>query len=211
MKENRREFLKKSCRILSMTAMATQMRHFGLVNVLAQERADADTTIKSGGEDDYKALVCVFLDGGNDGNNSVIPNYDEGYAQYAAARGGGFGLAIPRNQLMPVTPPSMGGQVYGLNPRLAELHELWQTGKMAVVCNVGCLVQPLTRATYQAGAPRPYQLFSHPDQAEQFKTAISSHKSTTGWGGRVADRTSTLNPGGAVPMITSIAGASVFN
>lgn len=208
MKENRRDFLKKSCRVLSMTAIATQMRHFGLVNVMAQETAD---TQKSAGGDDYKALVCVFLDGGNDGNNSVIPNYDEGYNQYAAARGGTFGLAIPRNSLLPITPPNMGGQVYGLNPRLSEMHELWQQGKMAVVCNAGCLVQPLTRATYQAGAPRPYQLFSHPDQAEQFKTGISSFKSTTGWGGRTADRTSTLNPGGAVPMITSIAGASVFN
>jgi uncharacterized protein (DUF1501 family) len=208
MKENRREFLKKSCRVLSMTAMATQLRHFGLVNVMAQEKADG---VQAAGGDDYKALVCVFLDGGNDGHNSVIPNYDEGYNQYAAARGGTFGLAVPRNQLLPITPPSMSGQVYGLNPRLTELHELWQQGKMAVVCNVGCLVQPLTRATYQAGAPRPYQLFSHPDQAEQFKTAISSFKSTTGWGGRTADRTSTLNPGGGIPMITSIAGASVFN
>ncbi|HEX8735790.1 MAG TPA: DUF1501 domain-containing protein [Pyrinomonadaceae bacterium] len=207
MKENRREFLKKSCRVLSMTAMATQMRHFGLVNVLAQERAETAT---AAGGDDYKALVCIFLDGGNDGHNSVVPNYDEGYAQYSAARGGSFGLAVPRANLLPITPPSMGGQVYGLNPRLTELHELWNLGKMAVVCNVGCLVQPLTRATYQAGAPRPYQLFSHPDQSEQFKTGISSNKSTTGWGGRVADRTSTLNPGAALPMITSIAGASIF-
>jgi len=68
----------------------------------------------------------------------------------------------------------------------------------------------LTRATYQAGAARPYQLFSHPDQAEQFRTAISSYKSTTGWGGRVADRTGSLNPGAAIPMITSITGANIF-
>jgi uncharacterized protein (DUF1501 family) len=207
MKENRREFLKKSCRVLSMAAIATQMRHFGLVNVLAQESADNTDSV---GGDDYKALVCIFLDGGNDGHNSVIPNYEAGYNQYSEARGV-FGLAIPRNSLLPITPPSMGGQIYGLNPALSELHTLWQQGKMAVVCNVGCLVQPLTRATYQAGAPRPYQLFSHPDQAEQFKTGISSFKSTTGWGGRTADRTSTLNPGGALPMITSIAGASVFS
>lgn len=207
MKENRREFLKKSCRALSMTAIATQMRHFGLMNVMAQEKAETDRTA---GGDDYKALVCVYLDGGNDGNNSVIPNYNEGYAQYAAARAA-QGLAIARASLLPITPPSMGGQVYGFHPAMSALHSLWTEGKMAVVCNVGCLVQPLTRATYQSGAARPYQLFSHPDQAEQFKTGISSHKSTTGWGGRTADRTGTLNPGAAIPMITSIAGASVFN
>ena len=189
-----------------MAAIATQMRHFGAMNVLAQERLDASGEAGN----DYKALVCVFLDGGNDGNNSVIPNYTEGYNQYAAARAA-QNLAIPRANLLSITPPSMGGQVWGLNPVLNGLLPLWNQGKMAVVCNVGALVQPLTRATYQAGAPRPYQLFSHPDQANQAKTAISTHKSTTGWGGRLADRTSTLNTNPAVPMITSIAGASLFN
>ncbi len=203
MNENRREFLKTSCRVLSMTALATQMRHFGLINALAQEKADAE------GVEDYKALVCVFLEGGNDGNNSVIPNYNEGYAQYASARQA-QGLAIARDTLLPIAPSAMGGQVWGLNPNLSDLHTLWTLGKMAVVCNVGCLVQPLTRATYQAGAPRPYQLFSHPDQAEQFRTAISSFKATTGWGGRLSDHTAGLNMNPAIPMITSIAGANIF-
>lgn len=194
---------------MSMTALATQMRHFGLVNLLAQERAE-NVKYSGGAEgEDYKALVCVYLDGGNDGNNSIIPNDNEGYAQYAAARQA-QGLAIPRNNLLPIAPPSMSGRLFGFHPSMSGLHTLWNQGKMAVVCNVGCLVQPLTRATYEAGSPRPYQLFSHPDQAEQFRTGISSFKSTTGWGGRVADRTSTLNPGGAVPMITSIAGATIF-
>lgn len=186
-----------------MTALATQMRHFGLINALAQEKADAE------GVEDYKALVCVFLEGGNDGNNSVIPNYNEGYTQYAAARQQ-QGLAIARDSLLPIMPQAMGGQVWGLNPNLSDLHTLWSQGKMAVVCNVGCLVQPLTRATYQAGAPRPYQLFSHPDQAEQFRTAISSFRATTGWGGRLADHTAALNTNPAIPMITSIAGANIF-
>lgn len=188
-----------------MAAISTQLRHFGLADVLARERAEANDGF--GGT--YKALVCVFLDGGNDGNNSVIPNYDAGYAQYAAARSA-QGLAIARASLLSITPPSMGGQVYGFHPAMSPLHTLWMQGRMAVVCNVGCLVQPLTRATYQAGAPRPYQLFSHPDQAEQFRTGISSFKARTGWGGRVADRTGGLNPGAAIPMVSSIAGASIF-
>ena len=206
MKENRREFLKTSCRVLSMTAVATQMRHFGLIDVLARERREETAVLGN----DYKALVCIFLNGGNDGNNSVVPNYAAGYAQYAAARQA-QGLAIAQNSLLPITPPSMGGQVYGLHPAMSALHPLFAQGKMAVVCNVGCLVQPLTRATYQGGAPRPYQLFSHPDQVEQARTAISSYKSTTGWGGRVADRTGILNPGAGIPMVTSIAGATLFN
>lgn len=205
MKKSRREFLKNSCRALSMTAVATQMRHFGAVNVLAQEARDSQA---AGG--DYKALVCIFLNGGNDGNNTTIPNYNEGYQLYANARQT-QGLAIARTSLLPITPPSMGGQDWGLHPSLLAIHPLFASGKMAIVQNVGCLTQPLTRTTYQAGAPRPYQLFSHPDQVEQARTAISSYKSTTGWGGRVADRTSTLNPGGGIPMVSSIAGATLFN
>lgn len=187
-----------------MTAVATQMRHFGAVNVLAQQSKETN----DGGN--YKALVCIFLNGGNDGNNTTIPNFNEGYQLYANARQA-QGLAIPRANLLPITPPSMGGQVWGLHPALTAIHPLFAQGKMAIVQNVGCLVQPLTRATYQAGAPRPYQLFSHPDQVEQARTAISSFKSTTGWGGRVADRMGTANPGGGVPMVSSIAGATLFN
>lgn len=209
MKENRREFLKQSCRAMTMTAMATQLRYFGAINVLAQEkeleREATDPDVE------YRALVCVFLGGGNDSNNIVVPNYDEGYNQYSAARSA-QGIAIPRANLLPITPPSMGGQVYGLHPALTDLKALWDQGKMAVVCNVGSLVRPMTRATYQNGSvPRPYQLFSHSDQVEQFRTAVSSYRSTTGWGGRVADRTGTLNPGGAISMVTSMAGSTIFS
>lgn len=195
-----------------MAALATQLRHFGLVDVLAQERkkGEAVENPASAPDAEYRALVCVFLSGGNDSNNIVVPNYDEGYNQYSAARGT-QGLAIARASLLPITPPSMGGQVYGLHPSIPELLTLWNQGKMAVVCNTGSLVQPLTRATYQAGAPRPYQLFSHSDQVEQFRTGISSFRSLTGWGGRTADRTTGINIGAAIPMITSMAGASVFN
>lgn len=205
MKKDRREFLKSSCRALGMVAAATQLRHFGAVSVLAQKAAEASPEGTG-----YKALVCVFLQGGNDSNNMVVPNYDSGYAEYAAARSA-QGLAIPRANLLPMTPPSMGGQVYGLHPALPQMHSLWNSGRLAVACNVGPLVRPITRAEYQSGAPRPYQLFSHSDQVEQFRTAISTFRSTTGWGGRLADRTAPQNPGAAISMITSIAGANVFN
>jgi uncharacterized protein (DUF1501 family) len=187
-----------------MVAAATQLRHFGTVSVLAQKAVEAIPEVE------YKALVCVFLEGGNDSNNVVIPNYTEGYAQYTAARGS-QSLAIPQANLLSVTPPSMGGQVYGLHPSLTDLRTLFTQGKLAVACNVGPLVRPITRAEYQSGAPRPYQLFSHSDQVEQFRTAISTFKSPTGWGGRLADRTVTLNQGAAISMITSIAGTNVFN
>jgi uncharacterized protein (DUF1501 family) len=197
MTQSRREFLRKSgCTALSMAALATSVRHFGMVDAMAQ----------AGGG--YKALVCVFLRGGNDANNMIIPNYTAGYDQYFAERGAQQ-LAIPRANLLPVTPPSLG-QDYGLHPSMTDLKTLWDQQKMAVVTNVGTLTQPMTRAQYQAGAPRPIQLFSHTDQENQHRTAISEYNSTTGWGGRIADRTIGLNPGAAISTITSVSGSSLF-
>ncbi len=203
---DRREFLKTSCAALTMTALATQMRHFGLINALAQNE-----NVDGGGDGgNYKALVCVFLSGGNDSNNTVVPNYDAGYAQYSAARTA-QGLAIPRANLLPISPPAMNGDAYGLHPSMTDLHTLWNQGKLAVVTNVGTLMQPLTRAQYQSGASRPMQLFSHSDQVDQFKTAISNYRSAIGWGGRLSDRTAAQNPGAAIPMISQIStGANVF-
>jgi uncharacterized protein (DUF1501 family) len=187
-----------------MAAIATQMRHFGLVSALAQEADNLEPT------EGYKALVCVFLSGGNDSNNMVVPKHTEGYAQYTAARGGTFGLAIPQANLLSILPPAMNGLEFGLHPSMTDLHTLWGQGKLAVVTNVGTLVQPITRTQYQSGAPRPTQLFSHSDQVFQFQSAISSYRATSGWGGRVADRTTGLNPGAAVPMVSSINGGGMI-
>lgn len=202
--QNRREFLGKSCRALSMAALATQMSHLGFVSALAQKAEEA-----TAGGSDYKALVCVFFNGGNDSNNMVVPKYTEGYAQYSAARSA-QGLAIPQNNLLSITPTSLNLE-FGLHPAMTGLHQLWQQQKLAVACNVGTLVRPLTKAQYLSGAPRPEQLFSHPNQVEQFRTAYAAGNLSTGWGGRLSDRTGQLNVGAAIPMVTSIAGVTVFS
>ncbi len=202
MSQTRRDFLRKSgCAALSMTALATSIRHFGLVDALAQKSSSGDGS-------GYRALVCIFLDGGNDGNNTVVPNYTAGYDQYFAARGA-QGMAIPRASLLPITPPSIGLD-FGLHPSMPEMKTLWDQQKLAIVTNVGTLTQPLTRAQYQSGAPRPMQLFSHSDQTRQHRSAVSSYVATTGWGGRTADRTLSQNPGAAIPAITSVAGSTLF-
>jgi uncharacterized protein (DUF1501 family) len=202
--QNRREFLGKSCRALSMAAVATQMSHLGLISTLAQK-----TEEETLGGSNYKALVCVFLNGGNDSNNMVVPKHNEGYAQYSAARNA-QGLAIPKDNLLSITPTSLNLE-FGLHPAMTGLHQLWQQQKLAVACNVGTLVRPLTKAQYLAGAPRPEQLFSHSNQVEQFRTAYSAGSISTGWGGRLSDRTGSLNVGGAIPMVTSIAGVTIFS
>lgn len=206
-----------------MTALATQMRHFGLMSAIAQKTED-DT--KSFVPSDYRALVCIFMSGGNDGNNTVIPNHSDAtisnYSVYQAARDP-QGLAIPQASLLPITVPRMGNLTYGLHPAMGTqpagtnivndgIHPLWGLGKMAIVANVGTLVAPMTRTTYQNGSvQKPFQLFSHSDQVSQYQGGRSDIESFTGWGGRISDlRTIPDNPTGLLPMITSIAGAQLF-
>jgi uncharacterized protein (DUF1501 family) len=194
MLKSRREFLHQiGCGALTATAIMTGARDLMAVNALAAAAAPPD----------YKALVCVFLFGGNDANNMVVPV--DGHAAYAAARGN---LAVPQAQLLPIAVPSAGA-VFGLHPRLAKLHPLWAAGHLAVVANVGPLVVPLTRAAYLAKtAPRPYQLFSHSDQQASWQTGYATRPIPTGWGGRTADLVQASSSG--FPTVASIAGLTLF-
>jgi uncharacterized protein (DUF1501 family) len=151
--------------------------------------------------DDYKALVCIFLFGGNDGNNLIVP-IDARYNAYASGRGR---LALPKADLLAVGD-------YGLHPQLAGIRELWSRGKAAAVANVGPLLEPLNLAQYKAGSARiPNNLFSHSDQQQQWHTASADGSLRTGWGGRVADMVMSAN-GTAQALTTALAvgGRSTF-
>jgi uncharacterized protein (DUF1501 family) len=189
----RREFILQTCQAClgyaaGAAAFAAGIDRFALINAFAQGT-------------DYRALVCVFLAGGNDGNNTVVPLGTSEYQAYSTVRSGA-GLAIPATDLLAISPPSAGD--FGLHPSLTGIRDLWNSQRAAVVCNVGPLVQPLTRASYQAGAPRPYQLFSHSDQIAQWQSAIADRVSGTGWGGRAADRFEPHASG--FPMVTAVSG-----
>lgn len=204
-----------------MATLASQFQHFGLMSALAQ-KIDSKTRTGAPLGTGYKALVCVFLSGGNDGNNLVVPNHSSttvsNYAAYSAARSA-QGLAIPQASLLPISVPRIGGLTYGLHPSLGPvsggnngIHELWAQGKLAFATNVGTLVSPMTKAQYQNNSvTKPYQLFSHLDQVNQFQSGRSDTFSFTGWGGRVSDgMTQANNPNGLVPMITSVDGSQLF-
>ncbi|MCZ2150370.1 MAG: DUF1501 domain-containing protein [Bryobacterales bacterium] len=189
---SRRKFLRLGCCSLSTLTVASQFSRLGLLS------ANAQTT------GDYKALVCIFLFGGNDSNNMVVPISTQ-YAQYAQVRGP---LAIPQAQLLQV--PTPGGAVYGLHPSLAAMHPLWAQNKLAIAANVGMIVKPTTRAQYLAGSvPVPSNLFSHSDQTSEWQTAMPLG-GTTGWGGRIADRLGLLgvNAPSNYPLGTSVAGGA---
>ncbi|MFN2621952.1 MAG: DUF1501 domain-containing protein [Chthoniobacterales bacterium] len=157
---------------------------------------------------DYKALICLFLFGGNDANNVIVPHDASGYASYAAARGI---LAIPQASLLPLTLQNGDGRDFGFHPNMPELQALFNQGKLGLVANVGTLVAPVTRAQYLAGgAAVPPQLFSHADQSVQWQTSVPDVISKTGWGGRMADVLQSLNAGSKISLNISIAGTNTF-
>ena len=159
----------------------------------------------------YKALVCIFLYGGNDGHNLLIPASAAGYAAYKSARGM---LALPdgHGTLMPVT-AATGGVPYALHSGLAAIHPLWSQGRLAAVANVGPLMAPTTRAQYLAGSvAQPTQLFSHPDQQMQMQAGNATGGGGTGWGGRATDELQKLgfNGGSGFPSAVSVAGQVLY-
>jgi uncharacterized protein (DUF1501 family) len=157
---------------------------------------------------DYKALVCIFLYGGNDTNNMIVPLDTAGYANYAQTRSY---LALPQAQLLPLTVAG-GTSPYGLHPSLPGLASLWASGNLAVVANVGTLVQPLTKAQYLSTTTlKPESLFSHIDQQHQWQASISSTSSSnSGWGGRLSDQLASLNVNSSVPPMISTGGNNLF-
>ncbi len=168
---------------------------FGMMNAFAQAN-------------DYKALVCVFLTGGNDGHNMVIPQTTSQYNLYKAIRGN---LAIPGNDAKLTPFSTKNGTPYAFNDGLAALLPLYAQGKVAVIANVGNIVQPTTRAQYLTSSVSvPTNLFSHADQIVQMQTAAPGGSSGTGWAGRVADSMSGLNGGTRFPASISTSGQQIF-
>lgn len=175
---------------------------------LALNLANIGAAAAQSGED-YRALVCVFLAGGNDYANTVVPYDAAGHAAYQAIR---TNLAVPRDALAGSVVPgtTLGGRQFALNPALAPLKPLYDQRRLAIVANVGNLVQPITRSQFEAkSVPVPPQLFSHSDQANFFATSLPDRLSTTGWGGRLGDLVRASN-GNIMSGPVSIAGSNLF-
>ncbi len=170
---NRREFLKWN--IAAALGSSTLYSTLGAMqNVYA-----------AGSSADYKALVCVFLLGGNDSFNMVVPRSGSAYSEYRNARGD---LAVDSGNLLPISASNGGGVEYGINAVMPEVQQLYNQGKLAVVANVGPLVVPTTPQQYNnRSVPLPPQLFSHSDQQTAWMAGNSSAITNTGWAGRLAD------------------------
>jgi uncharacterized protein (DUF1501 family) len=199
---SRRSFLRRS----GQFALAGAATPFAL-NLAAIGEAAAFTAT------DYKALVCVFLHGGNDHANTVVPYDSTNYSRYSAIR---RGIALPQSTLTPtlLTPTTAlaGGARYALHPSMTGLAGLFNSGKAAVQFNVGPLVVPLTRAQYNSPDrktyPLPPKLFSHNDQQSLWQ-ASSPEGATVGWGGNLGDLAMGSNSTSLFSSI-SVSGNAVF-
>jgi len=190
----RRDFMRLACCSAAGASLVGGLSKFGLVSALAQ------------GGTDYKALVCIFMFGGNDGNNMVVP-IDTRYAAYQTSRSN---LALPQGQLLPLQ--SGNQSIYGLHPNMPELQSTFNNQKnLAILANVGTLVQLTTQQAYQAYTNLPENLYSHSDQQDQWQSAQLAGTPTAGWAGKIADSVqSSFNGAAQFPPILSISGNPVF-
>jgi uncharacterized protein (DUF1501 family) len=186
----RRNFLKLSARLAAL----------GLTGLgLGPSRSLFVRDVKAAAPvSDYKALVCIYMFGGNDSNNMIVPVDTARYNAYQQARGP---IALtPSRLLSPI--PDASGNPYALHQAMPELNSLYATGRVAFVLNMGALNRPLTKQQYQQGLSRPSNLFSHSDQTSQAQ-AGSSTAVYTGWGGRLLDLFGATNSLSAVSVSSS--------
>ncbi len=134
---------------------------------------------------DYKALVCVFLFGGNDSYNMVIPRSNAEYNVYAASR---QNMSVAQSALLPINPVTPDGADYGLHPSMTGVQNLFEQGRAAIMSNLGPLIEPTTKNQFLSrSVVLPPQLFSHNDQQDQWLSLKGNAVSSTGWAGRIAD------------------------
>ncbi len=196
---NRRQFLgQASCAAVGSTSLLSMLSNMMLTNsALAQNTASFS---------DYRALVCLFLPGGNDSFNLLVP-MGAAYNEYAQVRAD---LALPQASLLPISPLNNAGRPLGLHPGAGGLQSLFASQKLSFLANVGSLVRPTTLSDFNSGNAIPYGIFSHSDQQEQWQTSIPDIRSGLGWAGRAADLLESANVNSSVSMNISISGNNLF-
>ncbi len=200
MNPTRRDFLKGlGCGALSATPMLGTLVHLGSATSAAAQSLP--------GGDDYKALVCILLAGGNDSYNMIVPHEQDEYDDYLSSRSD---LALDRDAILRISPPS-AGRDFGFHPSMTAVRDLFEAGRLAVVNNVGTLVERVTLAQVDAEtASLPLGLYSHSDQIRQWQTSVPDDRNALGWGGRLSDLLAGVNPTAEISMGISLAGTNDF-
>jgi uncharacterized protein (DUF1501 family) len=158
--------------------------------------------------EDYKALVCLFLAGGNDSFNMLVPMSSAEYSDYSNIR---TDLAIPFDSLLPLNTSNSAGQEFGVHPSMPEVQQMFDSGELAFLSNVGTLVEPTTLQQFESGSVKlPLGLFSHSDQIQHWQTSVPDQRNAVGWGGRTADLIASLNDSQNISMNISLSGSNIF-
>ena len=202
---NRRTFLKQ------FTAAGVGVGGLGAWSDLQRIAAAAslNSALPKAAGEDYRALVCLFMFGGNDGNNMVVPTSATEYQQYATGRTPTLTLA--QGALLPLNVANTPGRTFGAHPAMAGLQGIFNHGRAAVVANLGPLLAPTTRADFQARrVPIPVDLYSHSDQQAQWQSSISDGAPRSGWGGRIGDLMKTANGTNGSSTLISVSGNNLF-
>ena len=204
MEISRRRFIRQAaCAALGTTSIASTVWNLRAINAATAQALTAGS--------EFRALVCLFLYGGNDANNMVVPSDNATYATYSAARGP---IALAQSSLLPLNLVTSDpqGRAFGLHPNMPELQSLFNNDrKLAIMANVGTLVEQTSAATYLNGrAKLPPQLFSHTDQQVEWQTGWPDGPRSSGWGGRLADLLTSFNNLDTISMSISLAGSNTF-
>lgn len=201
---SRRRFLgTASCAAIGSTTFFSSLLNLGLANSLA-----AMTPPPSSNSNDYKALVCILLAGGNDSFNMLVPRNGNHYTEYANTRSN---LALAQGDLLNLNFTDSNGKQFGVHPSMPEVQTLFNNDKLAFISNVGTLVEPISKSQYLNGSvPVPVGLLSHADQIQQWQTSIPQTRSSKGWGGRMADILEAGNANQNISMNISLSGTNIF-
>ena len=197
--QQRRIFLKKLALGIGSTSLFAMQGKLQLIQ--SAMAASSDYSYFT----DHKSLVCIFLLGGNDSFNMLVPYEQSAYQQYANSR---KGMALSRGSLL-----SLKGNEHAFHPSLNKLQKLYNTDKLGVVANVGALIEPVTKAAYENKSVRlPADLFSHSHQQEFWETGATATSSIhpPGWGGRMMDMLASANRDPSEAALFSLAGNSVW-
>ena len=198
---NRRKFIEQaSCAALGYNTFFSTLNNLFATNNLA--------VAGSKPPDDYKAIVCILLAGGNDSYNMLLPKGAEEHADYAVTRSN---LALERDSILALS-GTHSGKSLGIHPSMPGIQQMYEAGDLAFIANAGTLIEPISNyADYQSGLKNlPLGLFSHADQIEQWQTSIPQSRQAIGWGGRMADLLKDVYPNQEISMNISLSGRNVF-
>jgi len=201
---SRRSFLKHaSCALVGTTTLYNTVLNLNAIG--------AQTFFNSSisANEDYRAIVCLTLGGGNDSFNMLLPNTSEAYSEYAASR---TNIGLASDTLLPINPVDGADGDFAVHPSCSNMQSMFNNGDLGFIANIGSLVEPIETKDdfYNGTVLNPLGLFSHSDMIKHWQTAIPQSRSGNGWGGRMADLLIAANQNNTISMNISLDGSNTF-